>query len=359
VPAGDYFLIVEVERGGYLYEADEDNNQMTRAIEVRTPDLAPTLLTAPGWVAAQHVVEVSWTVENGGNGEAKPNWYDRLLLSTDEVADGQDRTLTTASWIEVVLAGGSYTLTQTVTIPNVPAGDYFLILEVERGGALYEADEVNNQMTRAIEVRTPDLTPTLLTAPGWVAAQDAAEVSWTVENQGNGEAKPNWYDRLLLSTDEVADGQDRTLTTGSWTQVVAAGGTYTLTRTVTVPDVLPARYYLIVEIDRGTALYEEEEGNNAMYKPIVVTGPDGFRIVAIGLLPNGRLRIDFTTVPELIHQLESSEPAVEVSWELEEFYITEDGTETQDSIEGTGEILSIYVSPAPPRAGFYRVVIPY
>ncbi len=239
----------------------------------------------------------------------------------------------------------------------MPAGDYFLIVEVERGGSLYEADEDNNQMTRAMEVRTPDLAPTLLTAPDWAVTQHQIEVSWTVENRGNGEAKPNWYDRLLLSTDEVADGQDRSLTTASWTQVIPAGGSYTLTQTVTVPDVLPARYYLIVEIDRGTSLYEAEEGNNGISKPILVTGPEGFRIVAIALLPNGRLRIDFTTVSELIHQLESSEPAVEVSWELEQFYITEDGTEAQDSIEGTGGILSIYVSPAGDRQ-LYRVVIP-
>ena len=50
------------------------------------------------------------------------------------------------SWARpaAVAAGASYAQTKSVTIPNRPPGNYFLILKVDTGGAVYEANESNN-----------------------------------------------------------------------------------------------------------------------------------------------------------------------------------------------------------------------
>ena len=40
--------------------------------------------------------------------------------------------------------GASYAQTKSVTIPNRPPGNYFLILKVDTGGTVYEANESNN-----------------------------------------------------------------------------------------------------------------------------------------------------------------------------------------------------------------------
>jgi subtilase family serine protease len=40
----------------------------------------------------------------------------------------------------------------TVTTPNVPAGDYYLILRVDHNNVLYEADETNNQAVVPITI---------------------------------------------------------------------------------------------------------------------------------------------------------------------------------------------------------------
>src|SRR5438477_84448 len=59
----------------------------------------------------------------------------------------------------------------------------------------------------------PDLTPTVLTPPASTVAGQAASVTWTVANQGDGTATPNWRDFFFLSADDVLDGGDRLLTT--------------------------------------------------------------------------------------------------------------------------------------------------
>jgi len=240
-------------------------------------------------------------------------------------------------------------------VPSVPAGDYYLILVVEVYNSLYEADEENNQRVRAVEIRTPDLRPTLLSAPPSAATQDTMDVSWTVENGGTGEAKPNWRDRVYLSTDDVVDGADIVLTTPSWTETVAAGGDYGLDATVTVPDVPAGDYYLILVVDVYNSLYEEDKGNNKTHRSIRLTGPETLRVVAMGWMENGRLQIDFQSVDGLVHHLEWCDDVGEGDWMPEPFYVSEDAVETQDNIDGTGEVLSIYVMPEGSPC-YYRVV---
>ena len=203
----------------------------------------------------------------------------------------------------------------------------------------------------------PDLRPTGITAPALGTTQHTMDVSWEVENGGTGEAPASWYDVLYLSADEVVGAGDIALAQLAWSQPVAAGGNYTLAQTVTVPNVPAGNYYLIVVVDVYNYVYEAEEGNNQFRKRIAITGPETLRIVAIGWIANGRLRIDFQSISGQMHHLEMCGLIEEGLWAREPFYVTDDGTETQDEIAGTGAILSIYVVPAGPRA-FYRIAAP-
>lgn len=69
-----------------------DNSALNVTVS-EMPDLIPTALTAPASAVSDHQIEVSWTVENQGAGEAKGPWYDRIYFSTDGVWDGQDTIL--------------------------------------------------------------------------------------------------------------------------------------------------------------------------------------------------------------------------------------------------------------------------
>ncbi len=183
------------------------------------------------------------------------------------------------------------------------------------------------------------------------------EISWTVENRGNGEAKATWYDSVYFSADEVLSGDDAALAQLGWTEAVAPGGTYNLARTVTVPSVPAGNYYLILQVDVYNYVYESDEGNNQFRKAIAISGSEILRIVALEPRPNGRLRIEFQSISGPSHHLESCDFIEEGLWVGESFYIAEDAAETVEQIEGTGEIMSIYVSPAGVRR-FYRMAAP-
>jgi subtilase family serine protease len=280
-----------------------------------------------------------------------------VYFSADEVVSGEDVALAQGGWTEAVAAGGSYNLARTVIVPSVPAGNYYLILRVDSLGYVYESDEGNNQRVATVEIRTPDLRPTGLTAPASAVTQHTMEISWTVENGGTAEAKASWYDIVYFSADEVVSGEDVALAQGGWTEAVAAGGSYNLARTVTVPSVPAGNYYLILRVDSLGYVYEADEGNNEFRRPIQVTGSEILRIVAIEPRPNGRLRIEFQSISGPSHHLESCDFIEEGLWVGESFYIAEDAAETVEQIEGTGDIMSIYVSPAGVRR-FYRVAAP-
>ena len=319
------------------------------------PDLRPTGLEGPAVVETQHTMEISWTVENGGTAEARASWYDSVYLSTDDTVGGGDIGLTNPVWSETVVAGGDYGLSATVTVPNLPAGDYYLILVVDVFNNVYEDNEANNQQVRAVEIRTPDLRPTGLEGPAVVETQHTMEISWTVENGGTAEAKASWNDIVYLSTDDVVGGGDIGLTNLSWSEAVVPGGDYGLSATVNVPNLPAGDYYLILVVDVYNNVYEENEGNNKTHRSIRLTGPETLRVVAMGWMENGRLQIDFQSVDGLVHNLEWCDDMGEGDWTPQPFYVSEDATETQDSIDGTGEILSIYVTPEGSPC-YYRVV---
>ena len=222
--------------------------------------------------------------------------------------------------------------------------------------AVYEADEANNvSEATAVEVLTPDLTPTAPTAPPLVVTQHQEEVSWTVENQGNGEAKGGWYDQLYLSEDDVLDGGDSVLDSFYRSQALESGESYSPVRTVTIPNVPAGTYYLILKTDLNNNLYEEDETNNMSSGEVYVSNMEAFRIVTIGFPASGRLRLDFTNDAGQMYGLDRRDSMDEGDWAAEEFFLTETGIEPYSEVLGTGEILSIYVESIASRS-FYRIV---
>lgn len=139
--------------GTYTILVDPDStNTGSMTLTLASPDLVPTALTAPATVTTQQQISVSWTVENQGTGPARPSWYDTVYLSTDTVCCGGDTYLTQVYNQTAVAAGSTYNQTVSVTLPNVAAGNYYLIVQTDTFNQVYEADETNNQKAVAITI---------------------------------------------------------------------------------------------------------------------------------------------------------------------------------------------------------------
>ena len=196
-------LVTPQEAGDYFVVVNNSFGSVTSRVAVLTlmPDLAVTQILAPSTAFAGQALNVSWTMTNQGPGVAGANWQDRLYLSTNATLDASAILLATvsAATASPLAAGANYSLTQTVTLPNVPIGNYFIIVEADIMSAQLESNEANNSGATAIEVRAPDLQiVNLAVAPASLVSGGPVTVRWDATNSGNHATSGSWYDRLTI-----------------------------------------------------------------------------------------------------------------------------------------------------------------
>ena len=270
VALGQYTLVLVADASKFVAEADESNNRREIPITVTAADLVLTAFTAPAAMTTQQSVSVSWTVKNQGDAAATLPWNDRISLSTTSFCCFGNPVVATASRPMPLAPGASYTATKLFTVPNVPAGSYFLHVNADDGLAISESDEENNHRTIPIAVTTPDLVAAGLTAPASVRAQQVVSLGWTVSNSGSGAAKAPWMDIVYLSSDQTCCAGDTALATVSHTAALAPGASYAQTKSVTIPSRPPGNYFLILKVDTGGAVYEANESNNLRVVPLTI-----------------------------------------------------------------------------------------
>jgi hypothetical protein len=237
------------------------------------PDLVPTEMKVTSSGVKGREIEVSWTVQNQGTGDILPSsrWQDNIYFSTDNVLDSADPVIGFFPISQALPVGGTYTQTQTVILPDVPASTFYLILKTDDpwpyGNQLYESNEANNEKVIPFS-KVPDLVPTELKVTSSGVKGREVEVTWTVQNQGTGDVLPSstWGDVLYLSSDNVWDGGDILITWFEMSAAIPAGGSYTQTKTVQLPAGLPpGPAYLILRADdpwQGNRIFESSDSNN-------------------------------------------------------------------------------------------------
>jgi len=284
LPPGELYLLFAIDQtqwyGSLQGEIDETNNLRVVPLTLGGPDLVVSAASAPASVALSSVVEVSRTVANVGAEPARGTWIDALYFSTDPVLSVNDYFVTSASNPAALPAGGNYIDTRTVFIPTVPLGDYYLLFVTNEGFWQGETDTTNNVRALPIKIVAPDLVVTEATAPASAIVGQKINVSWTVANQGEAWAYSAWYDSVWISTDPFVDNWDKLA--GQVDQaahrMLAAGATYTTSRTVTVPNVGVGDFYILFVADRrydGYSLQgESNEMNNTLALPIHIQAPD-------------------------------------------------------------------------------------
>jgi len=239
-------------------------------VRITAPDVTPSALTAPGSAATQQTISVSWTVVNRGDATASATWRDGVYLSDAPVCCGAAPNLT-ANRPAPLAPGASYTLTRSLAIPKMAPGNYYLVVYADDGRTLRESDDANNQRAIPIAITTPDLVAANLTAPASVRPQQVVSLSWTVANQGAGSATPAWTDSVYLSTDPVCCTGDVVLASQSHTTALAAGASYTVTRSATIPNRPPGNYFLILKTDTAGVVYEADDANNLRVVPLTIS----------------------------------------------------------------------------------------
>ncbi|GAB1542664.1 hypothetical protein NUACC21_53380 [Scytonema sp. NUACC21] len=247
---------------------------------VGAPDLLVTNAIAPTTAAERSIIALSWTVTNQGEVVATNDWYDYVYLSDNTILDNSDRYMGyLGTGDRTPLApSASYTVTTNMALPErIGAGKQYLLFVADRDNYQIEESETNNVRAVPIDITVPDLVVTGATAPVGVTVGSSAELTWTVKNEGNVEATHSWYDHIYLSNDLTWDGSDQYVSvfdSGTSGTPVAVGDTYTLTKTVIIPNTVLGNRYLLFVADANNNQYETNENNNVKAIPVEVNAPD-------------------------------------------------------------------------------------
>src|ERR1022692_814076 len=114
------------------------------------PDLAVASVSWTGQPVAGQGLTLNMVVTNIGSGAASGSWQDEWVLSTNTTVGGQvaggvfTENCNFGQCNHTVSSNGSYSVSLGFTLPNVPAGAYYLIGVVDDGDSLYESNYANN-----------------------------------------------------------------------------------------------------------------------------------------------------------------------------------------------------------------------
>ena len=284
ITAGRWYAVPNVDTHffaggtGGIGTGNIGRDQNSAAIDVGLPppaDLEVMTVVAPTNGGIGLPLTVSWTVANNGNNQTPVSyWYDGVYLSTNQVFDtGASRFVGTVGHWGVLDPSGSYAQTLTATIPsdllptNQDLATYYVFVFADSGNLVPEGVWETNNVLRAthatvIQKLPPappaDLAVTTVAAPSLMVGGRAANISWTVENQGVGASSASsWMDNVYLSTDATYQpGQDILIGSVRHDGVLAAGASYSQTQPISLPNCTFGTFYVIVVTDSGQQVNE-------------------------------------------------------------------------------------------------------
>ncbi|MEM2990266.1 MAG: CARDB domain-containing protein, partial [Halobacteria archaeon] len=276
----DYYIFV---RTGGPFEFIYTGNNMGRSgpvdityVPPPREDLDVIFLIAPDSASDGEIIDVSWTVKNNGPDPIEGTWNDAILLIPGGNFN-QAITLGVFTNTQGILAGISYTRTETVRLPQNQQGVFQIYVRTDTGNRINETNEDNNEfvefLTLTLKPR-PDLQVTSLQAPQTVTAGNVIDVTWVVTNLGivsTPTGGSRWTDSVYLSFDHRWDSGDILLGSMPNVSALEPGQSYSSTGTYPLPKAVSGNLFIIVKTDSGGVVDEfPQEDNNAFAVPIAV-----------------------------------------------------------------------------------------
>jgi hypothetical protein len=252
-------------------------NGGTNILGPSIPDLAITGVSWTGTPTAGQNLAVSLTVTNVGNGTANSSWNDAWVLSTNTTLQGAVSSVFQNGAGRLLPPGSGYTISYNnsyggmLPLPNVPAGNYYLIGIANYGSNLWESGYANNALAIVITIGNTDLIATNFSANDTPVAGTNLSITFTVANIATNAYSSYWYDGVTLSTNATLAGA---ITKWDWYgyHSLASGGSYVQNQSILLPGIAAGtNYYLIAQADDRTNVPESDKSNNLQVMQITVT----------------------------------------------------------------------------------------
>ncbi|MFW6222410.1 MAG: CARDB domain-containing protein, partial [Bacteroidota bacterium] len=271
---GTYYLIYAVDSEDKYKESNEDDNyDYKKVVYSDNFDLELIeFLDVPAQSNAGSKIQVKTKVKNNGakiSDEVRMGLY----ISQDNVFDENDELIGTdknggasarTSYEELI--GGE--------VPDIPAGNYYLIVKIDNNNTIKENNENNNTLiSQPINILSSvqDLEISNLTLSQSTAnAGDNISVSFTMSNIGS-EYFPNFYYYVYISRDNILDKYDKKYSSPS-AYAMEKGSNFNINHDLKIPDNLTqGNYSIIVRInDSWNPIAESNTGNNVASASLTV-----------------------------------------------------------------------------------------
>jgi hypothetical protein len=300
---GDYYVFVVTDKNNTVYEINETNNRRRNTVAMHVlltppPDLQIISLITPDHTFSGQPINVSWEVKNLGTGQTvSSSWSDGVYLSQDTILNIPSSTqLGIFPHSGALAPNGSYTKAVSVNIPQAIYGKYYIHVYTDVSNQVYEyVYELNN--TRRNDSLTvtlsppPDLVVTNIVSPPTGSSGQAITISWTVENQGAGQPfESGWNDRVYLTSTPAFDPSFSIVLGDNYRNgTLAAGSSYTVDRTFTIPNGFYGPNYVFIKTDCFNQVFEYTFEDNNMLRSDTT--------VQIGLSPWPDLQVPFVYAP--------------------------------------------------------------
>ena len=228
--------------------------------DLRVTNIAPNSEASSG-----QPLTVSWSVINEGIGLTSTNsWTDRLYLATDPQGKNQVEDLGSFFSAGALAVGNSYTRTVDITLPEGIEGTHYLVVKTAAvTGVPFEFiyDDNNTKVSSGFEIDltpAPDLIVSNIIAPATIMAGKKIDLSWTVRNEGIGEAGGRWRDDIYFSEVSNPDAELIPLTSFNYDAGggLDAGKSYTRLEKIAIPGELQGLYRVVVKTNTSNSLYE-------------------------------------------------------------------------------------------------------
>ncbi len=141
------------------------------------------------------------------------------------------------------------------------------------GGTLKDGSLVTLVYVNGILPPRPDLVPSGVAAPASGLPLQGVPVTWTLTNAGSADATGPWTEQILLATDAAGDNPTL-LQASAYAGPLGQGKAVGRSATVTLPNVAPGNYWLVVRENPLGEVIENLTANNTAVSvsPIAVSG---------------------------------------------------------------------------------------
>ncbi|RMG31705.1 MAG: T9SS C-terminal target domain-containing protein [Bacteroidetes bacterium] len=153
-PAGSYYILFVADYLNAVSEGNESNNVAVASLSIQAfPDLNPQAPSVvPNVVVAGNTTQASAVVHNLGGQVALASKL-AYYLSTNTTFDGADLLLGIDD-VPVLNGGGTYNVSQTLSIPaGTAAGNYYILFFADYQQVVSESNENNNVAAAFLQVQ--------------------------------------------------------------------------------------------------------------------------------------------------------------------------------------------------------------